>query len=107
MSDEQQVQNDLAELVGTATALLLVLLAVSGVVMWWRRRRVGLGAPTALPRPAFGAGLVIAIVALALYLPMFGITLIAVLAAEATVRRSMPDAARWLGLRSPIHPGSV
>ncbi|MDF0488538.1 PepSY domain-containing protein [Sphingomonas sp. H39-1-10] len=87
------------QLLGTATALLLVLLAVSGVVMWWRRRRVGLGAPAAPPRPAFGAGLVIAIVALALYLPMFGLTLIAVVAAEAIVRRGMPGAARWLGLR--------
>ncbi|RZF66393.1 PepSY domain-containing protein [Sphingomonas populi] len=87
------------QMLGTVTALLLVVLAVSGVVMWWRRRRVGLGAPTALPRPAFGAGLVIAIVALALYLPMFGLTLIVVLAAEAIVRRSMPGAARWLGLR--------
>ena len=88
------------QLLGTVVALLLVLLAVSGVVTWWRRRRVGLGAPTALPRPAFGAGLVVAIVALALYLPMFGFTLIVVLVAEAIVRRSMPGAARWLGLRA-------
>ena len=90
------------QLLGTATALLLVLLAVSGVVMWWRRRGTGVGAPTALPRPAFGAGLVAAIVALALYLPLFGLTLILVLVAEMIVRSAMPGAARWLGLRPAI-----
>ncbi|WP_339485293.1 PepSY domain-containing protein, partial [Pseudomonas proteolytica] len=44
------------QLLGTVTALLLVVLAGSGVVMWWRRRHVGLGAPIALSRPRLGAG---------------------------------------------------
>ncbi|MFX8285734.1 hypothetical protein ABTL53_19530, partial [Acinetobacter baumannii] len=73
------------QLLGTVTALLLVVLAVSGVVMWWRRRHVGLGAPIALSRPRLGSGLAIAILALALYLPLFGLTLVAVLVAESVV----------------------
>ncbi|CAN5272132.1 hypothetical protein BH10PSE15_BH10PSE15_14010 [soil metagenome] len=88
------------QLLGTATALLLVVLSVSGAVMWWRRRSVGLGAPAGTARPRLGTGLLAAIVALALYLPLFGLTLIAVLAAEAVVRRVLPGPARWLGLRA-------
>lgn len=92
------------QLLGTVTALLLVVLAVSGVVMWWRRQHVGLGAPIALSRPRLGAGLAIAILALALYLPLFGLTLIAVLVAERVVGRWMPGPAIWLGLRASLAP---
>ena len=88
------------QLLGTATALLLVVLAVSGTVLWWRQRPSGrLGAPVARAQLRFGAGLVAAVVALALYLPLFGLTLLMVLAAEALVRRWAPDAAGWIGLR--------
>jgi len=93
------------QLLGAATALLLIALAVSGAIMWRRRRPVGLlGAPLPLARPRFGAGLVVAIVALALYLPLFGATLVLVLVAEATVLRRIPVTRQWLGLdqtRSP------
>lgn len=88
------------QLLGTATALLLVVLAASGVVLWWRRRHIGLGAPTAHSRPVFGAGLVVAILFLALYLPLFGLTLVVTLAVEAAVRHWLPGMAQWLGLRS-------
>ncbi len=90
------------QLLGTATALLLGLLAVSGAVMWWRRRPVGLlGAPVPAGRARFGAGLVAAAAALAIYLPLFGLTMLVVLLFEAVARRWMPGAAMWLGLRSP------
>ncbi|UAK25248.1 PepSY-associated TM helix domain-containing protein [Sphingomonas nostoxanthinifaciens] len=94
------------QLLGTVTALLLILLAVSGAVIWWRRRPVGaLGAPPASagPRLRLGAGLIAAIGALALYLPLFGLTLILVLLFEAGAPRLMPGTARWLGLR-PARP---
>ncbi len=87
------------QILGTLTALLLVILAVSGAVMWWRRRPVGLlGAPVRLSRPAIGAGLVTLIVALGLYLPMFGVTLILVLLSEKLVLRRLRGTRRWLGL---------
>lgn len=89
------------QLLGTATALLLVLLSVSGAVMWWRRRPIGLlGAPIPVGRARFGAGLVVAILALALYLPLFGLTLILVLLFEGIARRWLPGSSQWLGLRS-------
>jgi uncharacterized iron-regulated membrane protein len=34
-------------------------------------------------------------------LPLFGITLLAVVAAERLVLRQIPKARRWLGLRAP------
>ena len=89
------------QILGTLTALFLMILAVSGAVMWWRLRPVGLlGAPTALSRPSFGAGLVISIAALGIYLPLFGLTLMAVLLFEYAVLRRLPGPRRWLGLRS-------
>lgn len=91
------------QVVGTATALLLVVLAVSGAVMWWRRRPTGLlGAPLPLTRPRFQAGLVSAIVALAVYMPLFGVTLVLVLLLETAVLCRVPAAQRWLGLRRTL-----
>ncbi len=87
------------QLLGTITALLLIVLALSGAILWWRRRPVGLlGAPLPLARPRLGAGLVLPIVALGLYLPLFGATLIAVLMLERTVLLRLPRVRHWLGL---------
>jgi uncharacterized iron-regulated membrane protein len=88
------------QLLGTATALLLVVLAVSGAIMWWRRRPIGLlGAPIPLTQPRFRAGLVAVIVALGVYMPLFGMTLVLVLIAEWALLRRLPATRRWLGLR--------
>jgi uncharacterized iron-regulated membrane protein len=87
------------QILGTVTAIFLIMLAVSGAVMWWRRRPIGLlGAPVRLSRPAIGAGLVALIVALGLYLPLFGATLILVLLTERLLLRHLPGTRRWLGL---------
>jgi uncharacterized iron-regulated membrane protein len=83
------------------TALFLVILSVSGVVMWWKRRPEGaLGAPMALHRPQTGAILVASVVALAIYMPMFGLTLVLTLLLEFFVLRRIPSVSRWLGLRA-------
>ncbi|MGN6374842.1 MAG: PepSY-associated TM helix domain-containing protein [Sphingomonas sp.] len=90
------------QLLGTLTALLLIVLAISGAVMWWRRRPIGLlGAPIPLSRPRFGAALIALIVALGLYLPMLGVTLIVVLAIEQVFLRRIGWARTWLALRHP------
>lgn len=87
------------QLLGTLTALFLIMVAVSGAVMWWRRRPVGLlGAPVRLSRPSVGVGLVGLVVALGLYMPMFGATLILVLTAEKLLLRRLPRTRAWLGL---------
>ncbi|MFA5964882.1 MAG: PepSY domain-containing protein [Sphingomonas sp.] len=90
------------QVVGTLTALFLVMLAISGAVMWWRRRPDGtLGAPRPLSRPRFGPALVALIVALALYMPMFGASLLVVLLVEASLLRRWSQARHWLGLPAP------
>jgi uncharacterized iron-regulated membrane protein len=87
------------QIIGSLTAVFLVILAVSGGVMWWRRRPIGLlGAPLPRERARFGSGLIAVIAALAVYMPMFGVTLMAVLLMETFVFRRFDRVSRWLGL---------
>ena len=76
-------------LANTLVCLSVIFLAVSGVVMWWKRRpagATGLSAPP-MPRdmPHWPAATAIAL-ALGLAFPMAGITLVVVLAFDALVR---------------------
>ena len=88
------------QLLITAAALMLMTLSVSGAVSWWRRRPLGrLGAPIPLSRPRFGGALIAAIAALGVAMPLFGASLVAVLAVERGLKR-WPAAVRWLGLRT-------
>ena len=88
------------QLAGTLTAMLLVLLAISGGILWWRRRPDGvLGAPIPLSRPRFGWVLAGGIALLGIALPMFGATLLAVLLIKRTLLRRLPPLRRWLALR--------
>ncbi|MDG3005178.1 PepSY-associated TM helix domain-containing protein [Paludisphaera mucosa] len=89
------------QLLGLATAAGLVLLSVSSVVLWLRRRDPGtLGAPRPLARPAFAPGLLLTIFALGVYLPLFGASLLAVLAAEKLILGRIPSVSHWLGLQT-------
>lgn len=89
------------QLLGTLTALLLIVLSLSGAWQWWLRRPIGvLGAPIPLSRPRFGAALVMTIIALGVYMPVFGATLLFVLCVEYTVLRRVARARHWLGLRT-------
>ncbi|MFO0901405.1 MAG: PepSY domain-containing protein [Pirellulales bacterium] len=85
---------------GAFTALGLVLISVTGVVMWWRRRDAGvLGAPRVLAAPRLAWGLLLLILLMAVYLPLFGASLVVVLAAERLVLSRVPRVRVWLGLR--------
>lgn len=97
---EGQLFGWLNQLMNLATALGLILLSVSSVVMWWRRRPGDvLGAPPALAPRAVAIGFVVLLVGLGLFLPLLGVTLVAVLLAERLVLRHLPGARHWLGLR--------
>jgi uncharacterized iron-regulated membrane protein len=73
------------QLLGLATALGLITMCISAVVMWWRRRPEGsLGVPA--PRVegfTLGAPLVASIVAVAILLPVLGASLLILWAATS------------------------
>ena len=91
----------LNQILGVVTGLGLITLAVSAVVLWWRRRPAGtLGAPPAHDAryPLVMVGLLIA---LGIALPLLGASMLAVLLVERLWLRRRPGARRFLGLRSP------
>jgi uncharacterized iron-regulated membrane protein len=84
---------------GSALMCLAVIsMCVTGPLMWWRRRPRGaerMGAPRGrLPVRATPL-LVVAMTALGLFLPLFGISLLAVLLLDQLVLRRMPALSRW------------
>ena len=78
---------------------MLVTLAVSGFVLWRRRKpERGLGAPPLQPLPARIRGIVAIVLVLAALLPMLALSLIAILLTERLILSRIPAASRWLGL---------
>ncbi len=89
------------QLLGLITALGLILLCVSAVVMWWRRRDPGvLGAPSPAASRRFSWGLGLLVVAFGVYLPLFGASLILVKLLELLVLSRIPRVRDWLGLEA-------
>ncbi|WP_263385690.1 PepSY-associated TM helix domain-containing protein [Granulicella arctica] len=87
------------QVIGLCTAMGLVLLSGSAIVLWWRRRHVGvLGAPLPIGRTRWSFPLLAAIVALGIYLPAMGASLIVVALLEKFVFSQIPSVSRWLGL---------
>jgi uncharacterized iron-regulated membrane protein len=87
------------QLLSLVTAMGLVLLSVSAVVLWWRRRNVGvLGAPIPTGKPRWTLPLVASILALAAYLPVMAFSLIAVVLLERFLLSRIVSVSRWLGL---------
>lgn len=81
-----------------AMCLAVVLMCVTGPLMWWRRRPRGgrgLAAPRGrMPLRATPA-LLVAVVALGVLLPLFGISLVAVLLLDQLVLRRVPALSGW------------
>jgi len=90
------------QLLGLTAAMGLVMLSLSGAVLWWRRREQGvLGAPEALVSPAVSMSCLMLVALLRIYLPLFGMSLLIVLFVERTLLRRIPAVRKWLGLRPP------
>jgi uncharacterized iron-regulated membrane protein len=88
------------QLIGLLTALALTTMAVTGFMMWLRRRPAGeLGAP-ALPadrrKPVI---VVVAMLALAAVLPLLAASLVVLWMIDWLLPRLSPSVAAWLGLR--------
>ena len=81
------------------TTVGLVTLSLSGLMMWWRRKPEGvLGAPAAIRRVPFSAGLIALLVVFGLYFPFLGGSMILVILTERFLLRRIPATQRWLGL---------
>lgn len=90
-----------SQLIGVLTALMLMILAVSGFLMWRRRKPDdALGAPP-LPRdPAKLKGVAAIILMLAALLPLLAASLILLWIVDRLIIPRLPRAARWLGMAS-------
>ena len=87
------------QLLGLLTAIGLVVLTISGYMMWWRRRVPGtLGAPTIMCAPSTSIGLLLVMIMLGVYLPFFGLSLIIVLLLERFLISRVPSLQEWFGL---------
>lgn len=90
------------QLLGIVTALGLVTMSVSAVVLWWRRKPQGvLGAPEPRSEPRAALPFLALVFTLGILMPLFGLSVIVVYLVERFGLRRWPAAQRWLGLRSP------
>jgi uncharacterized iron-regulated membrane protein len=88
------------KLLSLFTTVGLTLLSLSGLVMWRKRKPEDvLGAPVAIRRVRFSAGLIAMMVFLGLYFPFLGGSMLLVLLTERFVLRRIPSTQHWLGLR--------
>ena len=89
------------QLIGVLTALGLLTMAVSGFVMWRRRKPEGkLGAPTPSALPARMRGAVAILFVLAALLPLLAASLIVLWLFDRLVLPRLPRFATWLGCSS-------
>ncbi|WP_235976574.1 PepSY-associated TM helix domain-containing protein [Sandaracinobacteroides hominis] len=93
-----QLFGPLNQLIGVLTALGLVTMAVSGFVMWRRRKPAGrLGAP---PAAQTGSPLImVLLIFCALLLPLVAASVLLIWFADKLLLPRIPKAAEWLGVR--------
>jgi len=89
----------ISQLIGVFTALMLITLAISGFLMW-RRRKPGdtLGAPPHSRDSAKLKGVAAIVLLLAALLPMLAASLILIWIVDRLILPRLPRAARWLGI---------
>jgi len=87
------------QLLGLLTALGLVTLSLSALLLWWRRRPQGaLGAPPALAESHYPAALLGMLVLLGLYLPLLGASMLSLWLLERYVLSRFSTLRDFLGL---------
>ena len=93
-----QLFGPLNQMIGVLTALGLVTMAVSGFVMWRRRKPAGrLGAPP-VAQPA-ATPMVILLIVFAMLLPLAAASILLIWLLDKLILPRIPKAAVWLGVR--------
>ena len=96
---EGQLFGAMNQALGVFTAIGLVIICVSAVQLWWRRRPAGtLGARASIAGRRVPLLLVAVVVLLAIALPLLGITLAVLMVIERQVLRRVAPISRFLGL---------
>lgn len=80
-----------------AFCVAILALCVTGPLMWWRRRRSGLSAPRGAMPIRATPWLLLGLVVLGVFLPLFGLTLVVVLLVDRLVVRRSRRLATALG----------
>lgn len=87
------------QLLGLLTTIALMLMAISGLVMWYQRKpESSLGAPRKIPEASIGTGVVVITLGLALFLPLLAVSLLGLFLIEFLLLRRLPKISHWLGL---------
>jgi uncharacterized iron-regulated membrane protein len=80
--------------------LAIIFMCVTGPLMWWRRRPKSgatMGAPRGRMPIRSTPALAVVLVALGIFLPLFGISLLVVLLLDQLLLRRVPALSRWFG----------
>ncbi|WP_221794893.1 PepSY-associated TM helix domain-containing protein [Aquisediminimonas sediminicola] len=97
---EGQLFGPINQLIGVLTAAGLVLLSISGFVMWRRRKPAQqLGAPPLPHMPPRMGGVMAIIFGLAALLPLLAASLLLMLLFDLLILPRLPGVARWLGMK--------
>ncbi len=90
------------QLIGLLTALALIMLVVSGFIMWRRRKpETGLGAPPMPTSPARKRAMVATLLLLAAMLPLLAASLIVLWLFDRLLLPRLPRLGQWLGVAQP------
>ena len=90
-------------IISAGACVLIIFLCVSGPMLWWRRRPRGstsLGAPRAKMPIRTTPLLAIVLVALGLFLPLFGASLLLLILVDQLVLRRVPRLGRWFDVKT-------
>jgi len=99
---EGQLFGWLNQLLGLLTTVGLVTVAISGFVLWRKRKPTGeLGAPQLKARRGLTPAVIIIGVALVALLPLLAISMLLILALEFFILPRIPATREWLGLDRP------
>ena len=94
---EGQLLGPLNQLVGVLTAVALMTLSISGIVMWWRRRpSASLGAPP-MPPVSRTKVIIALLLGLSLFLPMLLLSLLLMALVDRIAIHHIPALSAWLG----------